>query len=385
VGLDVHKATTTATALDSGGREVASWEFPTTGELVDEFARGLPRGASVGLEASTTGKAVYRRLQRGGVEVHMASPRQLHAITTSDVKTDRRDSYHLGHLLRNSYFPESYVPPVEAERVRDLVRFRMSLGQQVSEVKNRVHALVDKNLWNSEMAEFTDWFGKGGLERLAALPFEEGDRTLVHQHLEQLMLLVSQEERATEELARIGQGDRNVELLMSIPGINFYSALAILGEIGDVHRFPEKKSFYSYAGLVPRADNSGEKESKHRHVKRGNAVLKYFLVNAVHGAARATRSNSVAKFYRKKEKQIGQPKAQVAAARKLAGIVWKILLSGVPYEDEDPRLTKNKATRMRSTADRPGRAISAEQLRRVAERLGEKEGVLRQLSNPEAS
>lgn len=385
MGLDVHKATTTATALDSVGREVASWKFATTGDQLATFARGLPSGAAVALEASTTGKAVFRRLRKEGVEVHMASPRKLRAITTSDVKTDRRDSYHLGHLLQNNYFPESYVPPMEAERVRDLVRFRMGLGRQVSEVKNRVHALVDKNLWNSEMSEYTDWFGKGGLARLASLPFDEGDRTLLHQHLEQLSLLVTQEESATEELARIGQGDRNVELLMSIPGINFYSALAILGEIGDVHRFKDKKSLYSYAGLVPRADNSGEMESKHRHVMRGNPILKYFLVNAVHGAAHASRPNSVSKFYRKKEKQIGQPKAQVAAARKLAGIVWRILLDGKPFEDEDPRLTKNKTTRMEATARRPETHIDADTVRRLAERLGAKEEILRRLSDPEAS
>lgn len=385
MGLDVHKATTTATALDAEGREIASWKFGTTGRLLDQFAKGLPSGASVGLEASTTGKAVYRRLRRGGVEVHIAAPHRLRAITTSDVKTDRRDSYHLGHLLRNNYFPESYVPPMEAERVRDLVRFRMGLGRQVSEVKNRVHALVDKNLWNSEMEDHSDWFGKGGLAKLAALPFDPGDRTLLHQHLEQLALLVSQEERATEELARIGREDPNVRLLMSIPGVNFYSALALLGEIGDVHRFTDKKSLYSYAGLVPRADNSGEKESTHGHVKHGNSVLKYFLVNAVHGAAHSHKPNSIAKFYRKKEKQIGQPKAQIAAARKLAGIVWRILLDQRPYVDEDPRLTKNKAARLEATAGRETKSITQDQLQALAERLGSKEEVLRRLSDPEAS
>ena len=60
------------------------------------------------------------------------------------------------------------------------------------------------------------------------------------------------------ELAQVARDRREVQLLMTIPGVSFYAAVGILAEIGDVRRFPDKQHLASYAGLVPRADNSGD-------------------------------------------------------------------------------------------------------------------------------
>ena len=39
------------------------------------------------------------------------------------------------------------------------------------------------------------------------------------------------------EVARVGRASRDVDLLMSIKGVDFYAALIILSEVGDVMRF----------------------------------------------------------------------------------------------------------------------------------------------------
>lgn len=379
IGMDIHKKNSVVTAFNGAGDELGQWQFRTTSKEIGNFTKNLPKDTKIALEASTTGKAVFHRLRNAGLDVHMASPRELKAITSSDVKTDKRDSYHLGNLLRNNYFPECYVPPMEIERVRDLVRFRMGLGQQVTVIKNQIHALVSKNLLDSEMDEYSDWFGKAGLVRLAGLPISDDDRVILQSYLEQLALLISQEENASCELAGIGNDNTDVKLLMTIPGIDFYGALGILGEVGDIHRFDDKKKLYSYAGLVPKADNSGEMQSKHRRVKRGNRVLKYFLCCAVYGALRAKKPNAVASFYRKKSKQIGSGKAQVAAARKLSGIVWKILITGEPYSEEDPALSGRKIAKMGVKA-KISRVIPTDQgLIELAEAIGSKEDVLNRM------
>jgi hypothetical protein len=215
---------------------------------------------------------------------------------------------------------------------------------------------------------------------LIKLPFSDQDRTILKAYLEQLTVLIRQEEAISEELAKIGNAKREVQLLMAIPGIDFYGAVGILGEIGDIRRFADKKKLYSYAGLVPKADNSGDRESKHRRVKLGNSVLKFFLCSAVLGAIRASTPNSVAKFYNKKAKQIGGGKAQVAAARKLSGIVWKILTSGQLYAEENPALTHRKVTRMNRMAKSPGKAVTDEELMAMATEIGNKQEVLKRLS-----
>jgi transposase len=50
--------------------------------------------------------------------------------------------------------------------------------------------------------------------------------------------------------------DEMASLLMTIPGIGYYSALLIVSEIGDINRFPDSHHLCSYAGLIPSTHSS---------------------------------------------------------------------------------------------------------------------------------
>jgi transposase len=84
--------------------------------------------------------------------------------------------------------------------------------------------------------------------------------------------------RIEAEIARVAASDNDVQLLMTIPGINCFTVVAIKSRIGDdVSRFATKKHLCSYVGVVPKANNSAEYISEHNHVKQGDKVLKYAL------------------------------------------------------------------------------------------------------------
>jgi transposase len=97
-----------------------------------------------------------------------------------------------------------------------------------------------------------------------------------------------------------------VRLLITIPGVDYSSALAIVAEIGDIRRFPTKAQLGSLVGVVPRADNGGAKVSQHRSVKRGDMVLKWFLWIAVPRMLRSKPETTLKRFYAKKAKIIGR-------------------------------------------------------------------------------
>jgi hypothetical protein len=104
---------------------------------------------------------------------------------------------------------------------------------------------------------------------------------------------------------------------------------------------------------VPKANNSGEYVSEHNHVRQGDIVLKYALTCAVRGAVLANKNSSIKLFYRKISKKGVSPlKAQIAAARKVACIVWKVLSSKQPYAEQDDHMTKRKMNLMSSKAMR---------------------------------
>jgi transposase len=275
--------------------------------------------------------------------------------------------------------PECYVPPAEIEHLRLLTRNRKDLAHKVTLVKNQAHALVTRNLLDAEMKGVSDWFGVGGLHKLAGLPLPSEERAHLARHLEQLELLARQEESMQVELAQVARDRKDVKFLMTIPGINFYSAVGILAEIGDIKRFPDKQHLASYAGLVPKSDNSGDRTSENRPVKKGNMVLKSFLCTAVKGMLRSGQKTAVTEFYREKVKSRPEQKAQVAAARKLSGEIWKILTFEVPYREEDADLTARKEKRMTKMAEEPTPVVSSERMQELADLLSGKAEVLQRL------
>jgi len=50
-----------------------------------------------------------------------------------------------------------------------------------------------------------------------------------------------------------------MNLLMTIPGIILYSSVVIISEIDDISKFPAKEKCVSYADLVPRQNQSGNR------------------------------------------------------------------------------------------------------------------------------
>ena len=70
--------------------------------------------------------------------------------------------------------------------------------------------------------------------------------------LRQLESVDKEVEFAQKQIAIIVREDEDVKRLMTIPGIDFYSAMIIKNEIGEIERFPDYKKLCSFAGLVPR-------------------------------------------------------------------------------------------------------------------------------------
>lgn len=64
--------------------------------------------------------------------------------------------------------------------------------------------------------------------------------------------------------------------LTDIKGVGFATAALILGEVGDVRRFPSRHHFATYTGTAPREVSSGEVE-RHRLSRAGNRQLNHAL------------------------------------------------------------------------------------------------------------
>jgi transposase len=81
--------------------------------------------------------------------------------------------------------------------------------------------------------------------------------------------------------------DEDARLLMTIPGISYYSALLIAGEIGDISRFPDSDHLVSYAGLSPSTHSSGGRTYHGPITEQGSRYLRWILNQVTHANVRS--------------------------------------------------------------------------------------------------
>jgi transposase len=127
-------------------------------------------------------------------------------------------------------------------------------------------------------------------------------------------------------------------LLLSIPGVGELTAATILGEIGDISRFPSSKQLVAFAGLDPSVFQSGKfKSTNNRISKRGSTYLRKALYQAtVAGIAKRSTGilNPVLYEYYSRKVADGKPSkvAIIATSSKLLRIIYGIWTSQEPFK-----------------------------------------------------
>ncbi len=61
--------------------------------------------------------------------------------------------------------------------------------------------------------------------------------------------------RLEREIGKLAKPDPRVEALLALPGIGRLTAMTLLAEIGDIHRFPTARKLCAWAGLTPAVRN----------------------------------------------------------------------------------------------------------------------------------
>ena len=79
--------------------------------------------------------------------------------------------------------------------------------------------------------EFSDLFGRAGLEFLKNLELSGADKVILSSELKHLEFLNQELENLSRYIASLSVEMKEVRLLMTIPGVDFYSALVIFQRV----------------------------------------------------------------------------------------------------------------------------------------------------------
>lgn len=316
--------------MDCEGKIEKQIEISTDRDKVRKFFEKY-REAKVAVESTMNWIPFYENLESLGCQVVLSNPLQTKAIASARIKNDKVDSRILADLLRTNLLPTAYIQPRDIRDLKELVRQRAHFVELRTRIKNKIHSVLFKT---NAKHNFTNLYGVAGMEWLKNLKL----RDIYKQELERYLLTLEHLNQQTEEVSEIiketAKLDYDCKLLMTIPGISFYSALMIKSEIGDISRFRNAQKLCSYAGLIPSTYASAEKVRHGRITKRGSKWLRKTVIDAITSVSR--NPNRIAIFYKKLKKNKGTGKAKVAAGRKLCSVIFAMLTNQEPFRDFAP-------------------------------------------------
>jgi len=324
LGLDYHKKYSFATIITEEGEIKEKERLLNRKESFKEYLYRYKEVVAV-VEACWNWPVAVELLEGLVDEVKLAHPLKVKAIAEARIKTDSIDSETLAYLLRADLIPEAYLRDKSNLGRQKILRMRSFYVKLRTQVKNRVHALVDGQ--GEEIREtakgYSDLFGKGGLRWLGELRLEDPDEKMLRGLLEIYELLCKQV-RATDRLVKeIVSSDEDCALLKSIPGIGEFFAALIKTEIGDIERFSSSSKLCSYVGIVPSTYASGGKVWHGRLTKQGNRWLRWAVVEAVKPAIHS--NGELRSYYERIKYRKGPKAAKLATGRRLLAIVYRVL------------------------------------------------------------
>lgn len=329
IGMDLHKNSSTFCVKDFSGTLIASEKVSTNkSEVLGFVNRFKENRLSLAVEPVSQWYFMADLLQKAGIDVHLANPLRVKAIASARIKTDKIDAGVLCDLLRGNLLPEAYFSSQDMRMWKELVRFRLSLVNLRTQTKNKIHAILGKN---GCICKYTNAFGKAGRVWLASLELPEHFRNSLNEYLRAHDYLSAQISDAEKNIEAVVLQNETMKLLLTIPGVSYFSALTIMAEIGEVGRFHSAKHLMGYAGVVPSTYASGDKIVHGRITKTGSRWLRWIMIEIAHKQIRCKINPGLGWYYAKIKKKKGSKTAAVATARKLLAVIWRMLTDERPF------------------------------------------------------
>ena len=114
----------------------------------------------------------------------------------------------------------------------------------------------------------SDLFGVRGRRWLEAQVFPTDEQETVAACLRQIAFLDGEIALIERALAERVLASAEMRRLLTLPGVNFVTAAALLAAVGEIRRFPTSRQLVSYLGLDPRVSQSGAEPARHAFDRR---------------------------------------------------------------------------------------------------------------------
>ena len=382
-GLDVHKTILMATIAKTDDKNITTYEtreFTSINSSILSLKQWLLDNNCKDLCMESTGKywiPVFNLLE-DSINVFLVHPKYVKAIKGK--KTDKKDSKWIADLFKHDLIQSSFIPPADIRALRDICRYRYKLVNIRTGEKNRVqNCMTVSNIGIDKI--LTDCFGKSGTnimkylienkngeidnEKVKSLLNKclkkksdqiiesingshiEDDQLfkldVIYKHLDNLNDFISAIEN--ELINRANKYQTFVDLACELPGVDTFSAIWIVAEIGtNMDVFQDAKHLTSWAGLTPTNNESAGKKHSTK-ISHAGCYIKPLLSQCALCAIKVASNKYYYNKYISIKKRRGHKKAIIAIARMMLTAIYYMFKTGEnwnPYDHEDNNFTRPK-------------------------------------------
>jgi len=366
VGIDVSKGQSMVAAMRFPGETVWSpRKVMHTAAALERLAYDIKslgyNGVEVRVVMEATGRyhePVAQELHEVGNFVSVVNPKLIKDFgnnTLRKVKTDKKDAKKIANYGLQNWNDLREYTPVEAARLK-LKQFSRQYNlysKMKVQLKNNFISLLDQvfpganelfdspvkadgrqkwvdfvtTFWHCEciadMSEtafierYRKWCKRFGyhfreakaadlwicsLGHVTTLPKNANTKMLITEAAKQLTNISRMVEIFRAEMLRLAQMMPEYEVVMGLYGVGVTIGPQLMGEIGDVRDFANRRALVGFAGVDPGSDQSGKHTSTSESIsKRGSPLLRKVLFQAVEVYVQHKPVDEpVYQFYRKK-------------------------------------------------------------------------------------
>jgi len=308
VGVDVHKYSHTAVAMDSWGQEKGKLEFsndslPAYAAWLRAF--GKEKDIIVALEdVNSYGVHIVEALRKEGFPIRYVPAiltERARKQSTKRHKSDYADAKRVGKVILTKY--EETLPAKESiadedelytARALDLLLMeRRDLVKTKTALKNQLHALLHQYYGDHYADQFTKPFCDEAVtfyrkdlditqERTVKNPILA---TSIVRRVNRLVELEEQIADIAKDLSKASACSPYVTALIEvIHGCGMVTACAVMAEITTIKRFARKENLAMYAGVAPIEHSSGQHDRLHTNTfgnRRLNRALHTIVLSQI--------------------------------------------------------------------------------------------------------
>lgn len=336
-GIDVHLKNWQINIRDEN-MELRNFSHNPDPAALAHFLKKNYPGAiyKVGYEAGFCGFGIHRQLSALDITCVVLNAADIpKGNKDKRQKNDKRDARNISEEIKKRDVHGIYVPLLDWEYGRTLVRTRHQQINDSTRMKARIwHFLYFHSLAVPQKEDTGKYWSRRFIQKLENhscnnnIQLRTTLQIMLSDYLQKRKLLLLTT-RAIRALCRQDVYKKDMQLIISIAGIGEVNAAIILFELQNINRFQTFDHLCSYVGLIPDTGDSGDVKKDLGLTHRHNSRLRKALIESSWMVIR--KDPALLMLFKKYCRTMHKNKAIIRVAKHLLARIRYVLKEQKPY------------------------------------------------------